>query len=106
MRVYRVRDPYGVIKVFDPYTVVTLLALLDAGGEANVGDVNRYSFKYGAPQPRTTSRKLAELKAYGLVEEETVERGGFIVEKIYRLTDKGRRLAEIFAELIKEASRK
>jgi len=102
MRVYRVRDSYSVLKIFDPYAVMTLLALRDAGGEANVGDINRYSFKYGSPQPRTTSRKLAELKRYGLVEERSIERGGFIVEKIYRLTDKGKKLAEIFAELIGE----
>ncbi|MEX0568818.1 MAG: hypothetical protein Q6363_006620 [Candidatus Njordarchaeota archaeon] len=102
MRVYRVRDQFSVLKIFDPYAVMTLLALRDAGGEANVGDINRYSFKYGSPQPRTTSRKLAELKRYGLVEERTVERGGFIVEKIYRLTDRGKKLAELFAELTGE----
>ncbi len=103
MRVYRVRNQYSVLKIFDPYAIMTLLALRDAGGEANVGDVNRYSFKYGSPQPRTTSRKLSELKRYGLVEERTVERGGFIVEKIYRLTEKGKKLAELFAELVGEA---
>ncbi len=102
MRVYRVREQYSVLKIFDPYAIVTLLALRDAGGKANVGDINRYSFKYGAPQPRTTSRKLLEFKKYGLVEEETIDRGGFITEKIYKLTEKGKKLADIFAELIGE----
>lgn len=102
MRVYRVRQQYSILKIFDPYAIMTLLALRDAGGEANVGDVNRYSFKYGSPQPRTTSRKLLELKKYGLVEERTVERGGFITERIYKLTEKGKKLADIFAELAGE----
>lgn len=101
MRVYRVRDKYGLLRVFDPYAMMTLLALRDAQ-RANAGDVNRYCFKYGSPQPRTTSRKLLEFKKYGLVEEEVVDKGGFIVEKIYKLTDKGKRLADIIAELIGE----
>ncbi|MEX0568766.1 MAG: hypothetical protein Q6363_006355 [Candidatus Njordarchaeota archaeon] len=100
MRVYRVRERYDVIKIFDPYSMMTILALHDAGGEANVGDINRYSFKYGSPQPRTTSRKLADLKKYGIVEENIIERGGFITEKIYRLTELGQRLATILSELI------
>ncbi|MCR8463177.1 MAG: hypothetical protein QXH55_03240 [Candidatus Korarchaeota archaeon] len=101
MRVYRVRDKYSLIKVLDPYSIMTLLALRDAQ-RANAGDINRYCFKYGSPQPRTTTRKLADFKKYGLVEEEVVQKGGFIVEKIYRLSEKGKKLADVIAELLGE----
>ncbi len=99
MRIYRVKEPYKGISIFDPYTLAVLLALKERG-EGNIGDINRAASKYAEMQPATTTRKLEALRKYGLVEMEKIERARGWVEKRFRLTDKGKMLADALAQAL------
>ena len=99
MRIYRIRNNYQFIKIFDPYTIAILLALRKVD-EANIGDTNRLAAELAFMQVATTARKLEEMKAYNLVEERTVKRAGRWIEKRYRLTEKGRKIADTLYEAL------
>ncbi|MHA1617600.1 MAG: hypothetical protein ACTSX9_09890 [Candidatus Njordarchaeales archaeon] len=99
MRIYRVKDPYRGISIFDPYTVAVLLALRERG-EGNIGDINRAASKYAEMQPATTTRKLEALYRYGLVKMIKIERAKNWIEKRFKLTDKGQKIADALAEAL------
>jgi len=89
-RIYRVQEPVKNISYIDPYFISTLFAI-DEINVGTVAEVQKASEKYTYPTPATTSRKLRHLAELGLVSEE--KKGKRIR---YRITDKGRKLAEIF----------
>ncbi len=93
MRIYRVKDPYKGIAIFDPYTIAVILALKEKG-EGNIGDINRAASKYAEMQPATTTRKLDALYKYGIVDMKQIERAKGWIEKRFTLTEKGKLLAE------------
>ena len=99
MRIYRVKDPYKGISIFDPYAIAVILALKERG-EGNIGDINRAASKYAEMQPATTTRKLEALRKYGLVEMEKIERAKGWIEKRFKLTDKGQMLADALSEAL------
>jgi len=103
MRVYRVKEPFKGISIFDPYTVAVLLALRERG-EGNIGDINRAASKYAEMQPATTTRKLEALRKYGLVDMKKIERARGWIEKRFKLTDKGKALADALAYAFTELS--
>ncbi|MHA1590764.1 MAG: hypothetical protein ACTSVA_09255 [Candidatus Njordarchaeales archaeon] len=104
MRIYRVKDPYRGISIFDPYTIAVLLALRERG-EGNIGDINRTASKYAEMQPATTTRKLEALYRYGLVDMTKIERAKGWIEKRFRLTEKGQKIADALAEALLEERR-
>ncbi len=99
MRIYRVKDAYHQLSIFDPYTIAVLLALAERG-EGNIGDINRTAAKYAEMQPATTTRKLKGLLKIGLVEMEEIERAKGWIEKRFRLTEKGEEMARILSKII------
>jgi len=99
MRIYRVRDPFKGIAIFDPYTIAVILALKEKG-EGNIGDINRAASKFAEMQPATTTRKLDALHKYGIVSMEKIERAKGWIEKRFRLTEKGQMLAEALTKAL------
>ncbi|MGQ4892914.1 MAG: ArsR/SmtB family transcription factor [Candidatus Njordarchaeia archaeon] len=94
-RIYRVHEMVKNISYIDPYFISTLFAI-DEINVGTVADVQKASEKYTFPTPATTSRKLRHLAEMGLVSEE--KKGKRIR---YRITDKGRELADIFRNTLK-----
>ncbi|MGQ4892279.1 MAG: hypothetical protein ACP6IP_07290 [Candidatus Njordarchaeia archaeon] len=99
MRIYRVKNDYKQLSIFDPYTIAVLLALAERG-EGNIGDINRTAAKYAEMQPATTTRKLKGLLEIGLVEMNEIERAKGWIEKRFRLTDKGEKIAKALSEVV------
>jgi len=99
VRIYRVKDQYRSLSIFDPYTLAVLLALYERR-EGNIGDINRAASKYAEMQPATTTRKLEALRKYGIVEMERIERAKGWIEKRFRLTQKGEAIAKALSESI------
>jgi len=99
MRIYRVKESYKGIAIFDPYTIAVILALKEKG-EGNIGDINRAASKYAEMQPATTTRKLDALYKYGIVEMEKIERAKGWIEKRFRLTEKGQILADALSQAL------
>jgi len=99
MRIYRVKEAFQQLSIFDPYTIAVLLALAERG-EGNIGDINRTAAKYAEMQPATTTRKLKGLLKIGLVEMEEIERAKGWIEKRFRLTEKGEEMAKVLSKII------
>jgi len=99
MRIYRVKNAFKQLSIFDPYTVAVILALAERG-EGNIGDINRTAAKYAEMQPATTTRKLKGLYEIGLVEMKEIERAKGWIEKRFKLTDKGEKVAKAIQEIL------
>ena len=99
MRIYRVKSDFKQLSIFDPYAIAVLLALRERG-EGNIGDINRTAAKYAEMQPATTTRKLKGLLEIGLVEMQQIERARKWIEKRFRLTEKGQKIAEALADIV------
>jgi len=98
MRKHRDVDKYRAIKVIDPYSIAIILALRD--GDKNITRVNLSATKYAEMTIATTIKKLKELSKYGIVEWREVSIGTGIKEKIYKLTDRGKTLADALAKVL------
>ncbi len=95
---YRVRNDYAALKVFDPYSIIILLALRE--GDMNISRINHVAAKYADITLLTTSVKLKKLVEHGLVELKKTKRVAAFKEKIYGLTEKGKILADAFARFL------
>jgi len=99
MRKYRVTEPYKAIKIIDPYSVAIILSLRE--GDKNITRINLTATKFAEMTIATTIKKLKDLAKYGLVEWREVSIGTGIKEKIYKLTDKGRLLADALFKVVR-----
>ena len=98
MRKYRILEKYKALKIIDPYTIAIILALRE--GEKNITRVNLSATKYAEMTIATTIKKLKDLSSVGLVEWNEVHIGTGIKEKIYRLTERGQKLADVLAKVV------
>ncbi len=98
LRIYRVAKEYEILKIFDPYAIAIMLALKN--GEKNISRTNLAASKYAEMTIATTIRKLKQLEEYGLVEALPARKVAGVEERLYRLTERGRKIIEAISDAL------
>ncbi len=89
---------YKIIKVFDPYVIAVLLTLRN--GPMNLSELFRRIGKIAEVSMVTLMRKVKILHNYGLIRVAEKRKGPFSEEKRYKLSSRGKILADAFARVL------